>query len=182
MSNFKNALFRLCYGLLWYSWLLVSHSPSGFLRNAYAKLRGASIGRHSRLCYGVEVRGFKKLIVGESCMIGTKSIIDSRGALTIGNNVNISSEVMIWTSKHLHSEDDFRTDFAEIVVGDYCWIGPRSIILPGVHLGKGAVICAGSIVTKDVVARAIVAGVPAKQIGSRESSLAYTLDTNFPIF
>lgn len=55
-----------------------------------------------------------------------------------------------------------------VVIGDDVWIGARSIILKGVHIGKGAVIAAGAVVTKDVPEYAIVGGVPAKVIKYRE--------------
>ena len=58
-----------------------------------------------------------------------------------------------------------RTDKVEI--GDYVFVGPRAIILPGIKIGKGAVVAAGAVVTKDVPDFSIVGGVPAKIIGER---------------
>ena len=52
-------------------------------------------------------------------------------------------------------------------IGDYVFIGPRAIILPGVKIGRGAVVAAGAVVTKDVPEKTIVAGVPAETIGER---------------
>ncbi len=57
---------------------------------------------------------------------------------------------------------------APVEIGEYAWICSRSIILPGIKIGKGAVVASGSIVTKDVPPYAIVGGIPAKIIGQRE--------------
>ena len=59
------------------------------------------------------------------------------------------------------------------MIDDYVWIGIGVIVLQGVHIGKGAVVCAGAVVTKDVGEYEIVAGVPAKKIGERNKDLDY---------
>ena len=64
---------------------------------------------------------------------------------------------------------------AKVVIEDYVWISSRATILPGVHIGKGAVIASGAVVTNDVPENAIVGGVPAKVIGKRECNYRYKL-------
>ncbi len=59
------------------------------------------------------------------------------------------------------------------MIDDYVWIGIGVIVLQGVHIAKGAVVCAGAVVTKDVGEYEIVAGVPAKKIGERNKDLDY---------
>lgn len=61
-------------------------------------------------------------------------------------------------------------------MSDYVWIGARATIMPGVTIGRGAVIATGAVVTKDVPEMAIVAGIPARVIGQRRSALKYTLN------
>lgn len=84
--------------------------------------------------------------------------------ICIGKNCLIGPDVGIYTAGHqLHPEDRTLTCTATpISIGDDVWIGGHSTILPGVSIGDGAVVAAGSVVTKDVKSRTMVAGNPAK--------------------
>ena len=75
---------------------------------------------------------------------------------------------MIWSMQHDKSDLGFKTIGSKTSIGDYAWICTRSIILPGVKVGKYAVVAAGAVVTKDVADFEIVGGIPAKVIGMRE--------------
>ena len=63
----------------------------------------------------------------------------------------------------------------KVTISDYAWLSSRTTILPGVTIGEGAVVAAGAVVTKDVADHAIVAGVPARVIGTRTANLEYRL-------
>ena len=122
------------------------------------------------------------ITIGADTIVGEKVTLDgrgqlphSRGKIIIGSHTDIGSEVMIWTSEHNLNSPNWEAIEAPVVIGDYCFIGPRAIILPGVSIGKGAVVAAGAVVTKDVPAMAIVAGVKAKIIGQRSGQLNYQL-------
>jgi maltose O-acetyltransferase len=76
---------------------------------------------------------------------------------------------MIYNSEHDLEKQDFSARTEPVQIEDYVFVGPRSIILPGVKIGKGAVIAAGAVVTANVPDFAIVGGVPAKVIGERKN-------------
>ena len=109
--------------------------------------------------------------LGDNSGIGVNALISSY--VTIGNDVMMGPECMIFTSNHGMDRLDIpmwkqkHADPKPVVIGNDVWIGARVTILPGVHIGDGSVIGAGSVVTKDVEAYSIVAGNPAKLIRKR---------------
>jgi len=128
---------------------------------------GAKIGRIS-MFGGFELRNVKDLSIGNGSSIGPRVTLDARKSLIIGENVTIASEVMIWTLHHDYNDENFKTIGGEVRIEDYAWVCSRAIILPGVTIGRGAVVASGSVVTKNVPAFSIVGGIPAKIIGKRE--------------
>lgn len=113
------------------------------------------------------------LRIGDGSWIGQNCFFHAGGGLSIGKNVGMGPGVQIITSFHkdegkdkpiLHSEVVFR----EVTVEDDADIGAGAILLPGVHVGKGSQIGAGAVVTKNVPAYSVVAGVPAKILHRRK--------------
>ena len=114
--------------------------------------------------------------IGDDTIVGDHAFLDGRAKIKIGNHVDIASEVMIYNSEHDLEAEDFSAILAPVEIGDYVFIGPRAIILPGVTVGRGAIVAAGAVVTKDVPDFAIVGGVPAKTIAERSNkNPAYNL-------
>jgi len=118
----------------------------------------------------------KKISIGDRTVINPYCVLDGRGGLEIENDVDIAREALIWTMEHDTSSDTHATIKVPVHIGHHVWIASRAIILPGVTIGNGAIIAAGAVVTKDVPEFAIVAGVPAKEIGVRSSSIKYKLN------
>ncbi|MBI2009624.1 MAG: acyltransferase [Candidatus Chisholmbacteria bacterium] len=152
--------------LLW----LLGYVPFHSFRRLIFKLAGVTIGRKSTIHIGARFYQPKNVSIGEGTIIGDHATLDGRAPLTIGDHVDIASEVAIYNSEHdIHSED-MRPIEAPVEIGDYVFIGPRAIILPGVKIGTGAVVAAGAVVTKNVPEKTIVGGVPAQEIGQRQIS------------
>lgn len=116
----------------------------------------------------VDIRNLKGLVIEEGCSIGPKVLLDARRGLYLHKNVTIAYEAIVWTLHHDMNSDDFHAVGGSVEIGEYAWICSRSIILPGVKIGEGAVVASGAIVTKDVEPYSIVAGIPAKKIGERK--------------
>ena len=147
----------------------VSHIPSHLFRKLFYKLAGIKIGKGSVVHMWANFFEPSGIKIGEDTIIGDHVFLDGRAALTIGNHVDIAASVMVYNSEHDLEKDDFLARTEPVEIGDYVFIGPRAIILPGVKIGKGAVVAAGAVVTKDVPDFAIVGGVPAKAIGERKN-------------
>lgn len=149
---------------------IITNFPSHYLRKAYLKMIGIKIGKSVSIYSGFEVRKASKIRIGNGTSVGFNTVLDGRNGLIIGENVNISSDAMIWTMQHDYNSQDFHASGGPVKIGDYAWISTRVIILPNVEIGEGAVIAAGSVVTKNVQAYSIVGGIPAKQIGTRDKN------------
>ncbi len=129
---------------------------------------GVRIGKNSHIHMGAQFFNPAKVDIGEGTIIGQNAFLDGRDKLTIGDYVDIASDVMILNSEHDINSEDFHAICAAVYIANYVFIGPRAIILPGVKIGKGAVIAAGAVVTKDVGEYEVVGGVPAAVIGERK--------------
>lgn len=155
---------------------LVGNVPSHHFRRFFYRLFGMKIGKGSTIHTGLTLYNPRNIIIGEDTIVGEKAVLDGRAKLKIGNHVAIASEVMIYNSQHNINDEDFQPVEMEVEVNDYVFIGPRVIILPGAKIGKGAIIAAGAVVTKDIPPFAIAGGVPAKIIGERKiKELRYRL-------
>ena len=146
---------------------LVGLVPSHTFRNICYRLSGISLAKGASLHLGAKFFQPKNISIGEGSILGDHIFLDGRAKLTIGKHVDIASEVMIYNSEHDLSDPNFSATEEPVKIGDYVFIGPRSIILPGVTIGDGAIIAAGAVVTKDIPEGAIAGGVPAKVISER---------------
>lgn len=138
-------------------------------RRLLYRFGGVKIGEASSIHMGAKFYNPMNITIGNDSIIGEGVVLDGRHTLTIGSHVDIASEVMIYNAEHDIDSEFFSAIHQPVVIEDYVFIGPRAIILPGVKIGRGAVVGAGAVVTKDVAPFAIVGGVPAKVIGERKN-------------
>jgi len=149
------------------------------LLNAYL-IKGKQTNIMSNVTFLNKSMKRNKIQIGNNCIINSGCVIDGRGGqLKIGNNVDIARGVWIFTVGHDPHSDMHDTISKDVIIEDSVWIASRALILPGVTVGFGSVIAAGSVVTKDVPPRSIVGGNPATVIGERRSSLKY-INNFFP--
>ncbi len=167
-----------------------SHGDGKFKRSDFAKIgkgvileKGVLIFHPENIAVGGDVyvghnaiiKGYykNKIRIGTGTWIGQQCFLHGAGGLTIGKNVGIGPAVKIITSSHkadsrkkpvLHTSIEFK----KVVIEDDCDIGVGAIILPGVTIGEGAIIGAGSIVTKDIPPYSIAVGNPARVIKTRK--------------
>lgn len=173
-------LFLYCKHFL--DWLVLSwieFLPYGPITNQIKKIilihYGASVGKNPTIYSGVWIRPINGLVIGDNVSIGKDVIITTAGGVTIGNNVLIGHGTKIISANHRipPGGEDIRFaghELKPVSIEDGAWIATQVVILPGVNIGKGTVVSAGAVVTKDVPPFAIVGGVPAKIIRYRKIS------------
>ena len=139
------------------------------LRAYLYRMAGFSIG-HGTMFWGTpKISGegnlYERLTIGEFCWMNDGCFLDLGAPITIGNRVAFGHQVFLMTNSHEIGGIERRAGdltAAPIIIEDGAWLGARCTILPGVVIHEGAIVAAGSLVTKDVPANTVVAGVPAK--------------------
>lgn len=162
-----------------------AHGPVGLLRwpggkisigdnvsiiSSWRRATACALGHPTRLRVfgpGASIR------IGSGCELSGASITARSQSVTLGKNVLLAPDCVIvdsdfhapWPSQNRRTEPGFDRD-APVFVGDYAWIGMRSVILKGVCIGEGAIVGAGSVVTRDIPANCVACGVPARVVAS----------------
>ncbi len=170
---------------------LIARIPSWKLRHYwYRRVLGIELGPKAGVHLGCywwfygpgQVRR-TGVSIGANSRINRDCMIDVRGGVTIGDNVSISPQVAISTAAHSAADPGFRVEIRPVTIEDNVWIGMRAMILGGVTLGRGSVVAAGAVVTKDVPPLTIVAGVPARPVGMRpEEASHYVIEEELRLF
>lgn len=154
-------------------WLMilrfVGFVPLHFVRKIFYMASGVNMPWNSTIHIGANFFNPSNIKIGHDTIIGDHCFLDGRAKLTIGNHVGIASQVLIYNDEHNVHSDNYENSFGPVEIGDYVFIGPRAIILPDIKIGKGAVVAAGAVVTKDIPDFEIWGGIPAKKIGDREN-------------
>ena len=155
----------------------VGRWPSRRLRRLFLRLwlggmgAGTAVQRHCRFLHGPKVFLGQRNVVNFGCVFDGR-----RHAIRTGDDVSIGPSATILTLGHDPRSPQFADRGGEVEIEDRAWIGYGALVLPGIRVGEGAVIAAGSVVTKDVPPYVIVAGNPARPIGERPRELVYRLD------
>ena len=160
--------------------LLITHLPGHWLRLLWLRVLGAKLGRGVCVFRGTTVIGAQELVLGDRVQIGFRVVLDARGGLTVGEDVLVSSDSQLLTANHNVDSDDFERQVARIEIADHAWIATRAIVLAGVSVGQGAVVSAGGVATRDVPARTVVGGVPARRVAERSGGIDYRLGGRRP--
>lgn len=177
MSNTSN-LRRVAAFILYYG--MARHLPgssrvyafgAGQVRRWLSRWLLDGVGQGANIEHGADFGSGKGIRLGDRSGLGVNCRVG--GPLDIGNDVMMAPGVIILTQNHRFDDPDvpmIDQGYAPgqgVVIEDDVWLCTNAIILPGCHLGKGSIVAAGAVVTKDVLPYAIVAGNPAKLIRYR---------------
>ena len=144
---------------------------AGELRARLFRLSGAQLGPGTKIHGPLKITGpadwLEHLHIGANCNLGTQCVLDLSDQLTIGDRVTLDPGVMILTSTHELDLPEHRAGpiiTNPVTIGEGAWLRARSVILPGVKIGAGAVVEAGAVVNKDVEPNTRVGGIPAAKL------------------
>lgn len=119
-------------------------------------------GKDLRIHGRVKILAPHRMIIGDFCRIGKGTFLFCYGGLTIGNNVQFSRNITVYTANHDFNSDvlPYNNEYIiePVTIGNNVWIGMNTSILPGVTIGDNAIIGMNAVVTKDIPANAIVVG------------------------
>lgn len=152
----------------WFLNCFICNFPSIKVRHFFLRKAGIKMSNNVHIYEGCHIRFPQGISIEDGVSIGSHCLLDGRKGLTICKNAVIAYDAIIWTLNHDYNDINFRSKGAPVKIGAYAWVCSRSIILPGITIGEGAVIASGAVVTKDVPPYTIVGGVPARIIGQRE--------------
>lgn len=148
--------------------------PCWALRWCFLKISIKHLGKGCFVMRKVNVVNPANISIGAHVVINKAVMLDGRTAkIIIGDNVDIAQETNIWTLEHDVNSDTHEVRGGDVIIDDHVWIASRVTILPGIHIGRGAVVASGAVVTKDIPPLEIWGGVPAKKMGERNNSLQY---------
>lgn len=174
--------YNVLNGLFLFLATLNGYIPSHVIRHVlYRHLFRVKIPSNSIIQWRCRFFRPHGVIIGHNSIIGNDAFLDGREHIYIGDNVNISGEVRIYTCEHDIKSPTFEIKSAPVHIENLVYIGTRVTILPGVKIGEGAVVASGAVVTKDVEPWTMVGGIPAKFIKNRPL-VKYKLDTNHRVF
>jgi acetyltransferase-like isoleucine patch superfamily enzyme len=154
--------------------MCLPHAPiTNSIKCELMALRGAKVGHRVKLLQGVWVDRFSSLTIGNDVSIAKDVIVVAIGGMNIGDRTMIGHGSKLISSGHKIPENRESMRFSgaylkEVTIEDDAWLGTQVVILPGVTIGRGAVVAAGAVVTKDVPPFAVVGGVPATIIKMRD--------------
>lgn len=135
------------------------------IRRLFSELTGAAVDETTVICQPFYTDFGKNIRLGKDVFINTACTFIDRGGITLEDHVLLGPNVNLITTNHAFNPADRRSTISKpIRVCENAWIGACAIILPGVTIGRNAVVAAGSVVTKDVSAESVVGGNPAKFI------------------
>lgn len=176
MKNFKISIKKIIVYLLS---KIVHFSFFFFIRRIVLRYLYLTKVGHGVTIHGkVYIYDLRNLFIGNNTTINYGVVLDNRGSLQIGENVNISHFVSIYTMGHNINSSRFETVKKRTVICDNSWIFPHCLIMPGVTIGEGAVILPGSVVTKSAEPNCVYGGNPAKLLGERKMAAEYILNNS----
>lgn len=164
-------LYETC---MFFTFMLPRFSFIDALKSMMLRCLGAKVGRRVIYYPGLWIMPCRNLIIGDDVDLAHGVLITTGGGVSIGDRTMIGYRAQILSTSHIIPPKptkmfDAGDRYGAVKIENDVWIGANAVILPGVTIGEGAVVAAGSAVTKDVLPFTVVGGIPAKIIRNRDT-------------
>lgn len=157
----------------------VAYIPCWTVRKLFYRCLGMKIAKGSRINMRCVIMAPWKISIGKNTMINEYTLIDGRGGIDIGDNCSISMYAVIYTASHYMDSPNFEYYTRPTKVGNCCWLGTRSVIMPGSRLGDGCVISVNSMFKGTAEENGVYIGNPATLQRWRDLNGTYSLDSRY---
>lgn len=152
---------------------LPRHKLFNLIKSSYLRIQGAKIGSKITYYPGIKINPARNITLGDNVDLAWGVLITTGGGVEIGDRTMIGYRTQVLSSNHNIPPNKGRIFGAghspsKIIIDKDVWIGANCVVTAGVHIGEGAVVAAGCVVTKDVPPFVIVGGVPARIIKERD--------------
>lgn len=169
VKNFMVSTYELISSIVF---ALPRHKIFNLIKSNYMRIQGAKIGKKVTFYPGIKINPCMNIKLGDYVDLAWGVIITTGGGVEIGDRTLVGYRTLISSANHTIPDNKGKIFYAghtpkKVIIENDVWIGGNCVITAGVRVGEGAVIAAGSVVTKDVEAFTIVGGVPAKLIKER---------------
>lgn len=184
-EGFKRIIKSVLYGWIMYTINRLGKFPSQKYRLFILKhIYLMELSENVVIYHGFHIRAPWNIKVGKGTIIGENAFLDGRNGLLIGDNVNISTGVYIFTEQHDINNPFFESaeSGGQVIIGNRAWLSSRTTVLPKVRVGEGAVLASGGLAAKDLEPYGLYGGIPAKKIGERNRDLRYEFNGEFVPF
>lgn len=155
--------------------------PFEWLRRAYFRFLGFKLAPRACIAMGFQFYRLGRVTIGEGSVVNRCCLFDNRHRIEVGKNVSIARNVSIFTAGHDPESPFFEMTTAPVRIDDYVVIFAGATVMPGVHIGTGAIVYGGAVVTRNVEPMTIVGGVPARVVGRRSTPPLYALNYPYPL-
>ena len=180
----KGSAVRVVFSIIQYSYNTFSFGIAR-LRSKFWGVFTKKMGQRVNIKSGTIIFSPFHVEIGDFCDFGSNCNLNGHSGLTIGSFVRFAGNVSVLTNQYIYDDPKLPVYFSgyhpgPVVIEDDVWVGVNAVIMPGVTIGRGAIVGANAVVTKSVEPYAIVGGVPAKRIryrfGPEERKQAMQLD------
>lgn len=168
----RDKLRRLAWSVVYHLLFRPSPTPCHGYRCALLRWFGASLGRNNYIYPTARIWAPWNLTTGDVVTLGPSCEVYNPATITLGHHTIISQQAYLCGATHDYNSRDFTYTAKPIVTQPYAWVCARAIVLPGVTLGEGSVLGAGSVSSRDLYAWTVYAGNPAVEVKQREKSIA----------